>query len=106
MPARFTTLHNQLEKGLETVKADAGVKQIDYWENELKAVEVSGVKGLVHDLDALKKKLAADEPDTAAVKTLLAKIGGETVRIAGRLDDEKAAAKVKEIGEMLEKAGA
>lgn len=106
MPARFTTLHNQLEKGLESVKADAGVRQIEYWENELKDVEVSGVKGLTHDLESLKKALAADEPDAARVKSLLHKIGGETTRVAGRVDDEKVAAKLKEVGEMLEKAGA
>ena len=104
MAARFTTLANALEKGLESLKADAGVKQIEYWENELKDVEVAGVKGLLHDLESLKKKLQADDVDGAAVKTLLAKIGGETVRMAGR-SDEKVQDKLKEVGEKLEAAG-
>ena len=105
MPARFTTLNNALEKGIDTIKADAGIKQIEYWENELKDVDVSGVKGLLHDLEALKKLLGADEPDTAKVKALVHKIGGETTRIGGRAD-EKTADKIKELGGKLEKAGA
>ena len=104
MPARFTTLINALEKGLESLKTDAAVKQIEYWENELKSVEVAGVKGLSHDLESLKKKLQADEVDGQAVKALLAKIGGETARIAGRTDD-KTQAKLKEVGEKLEASG-
>ena len=103
MAARFTTLANALDKGIESMKPDAGVKQIEYWENELKDVEVSGVKGLLHDLESLKKKLQSDDVDGEAVKTLLAKIGGETTRIAGRSDD-KIQDKLKEVGEKLEAA--
>ncbi len=104
MAARFTTLANALDKGLESLKTDAAVKQIEYWENELKDVEVSGVKGLLHDLESLKKKLQANPVDGHAVKTLLVKIGGETVRVAGR-SDEKLTDKLKEVGEKLETAG-
>ena len=104
MAARFTTLVHALDKGLAHMTADAGVKQIDYWENELKDVDVSGVKGLLHDLESLKKKLQADEVDGKTVKTLLAKIGGETVRIAGR-SDEKIQPKLHEVGEKLEAEG-
>ena len=104
MAARFTTLANALDKGLESLKTDAAVKQIEYWENELKDVEVAGVKGLLHDLESLKKKLQADTVDDAAVKTLLVKIGGETGRMAGR-SDEKVGEKLKEVGEKLEAAG-
>ena len=95
MPARFTTLHNALEKGLDSVKPDAAIKQIEYWEGELKDVEVAGVKGLLHDLEALKKKLQADEIDGPAVQKLVQKLGGETGRIAGRVDGP-AAEKLKE----------
>ena len=105
MPARFTTLNNAIEKGLDSVKPDAASKQIEYWEGELKTVDVSGAKGLLHDLESLKKKLSGDEPDGDAIKTLLAKIGAETTRIAGRAEDEKVAAKLKELGEKLEAAG-
>ena len=105
MPARFTTLTNALDKGVETLKPDAGIKQIEYWENELKDVDVSGVKGLLADLASLKKKLQAEEPDGEAIKKLVAKLGGETGRIAGRVEDDKVAEKLKDVGERLEKAG-
>ena len=101
MPARFTTLNNALEKGLDSVKPDAAIKQIEYWEGELKDVDVSGVKGLLHDLESLKKKLQADELDGPAVQKLVQKLGGETGRIAGRVDGP-AAEKLKEVGGKLE----
>ena len=103
MPARFTTLNNALEKGLDSVKPDAAIKQIEYWETELKAVEVSGVKGLLHDLESLKKKLQADEIDGPAIQTLVRKLGGETGRIAGRVDGA-AGETLKDVGAKLEKA--
>lgn len=106
MPARFTTLSNALDKGVETMKPDAAIKQIEYWENELKGVEISGVKGLLGDLESLKKKLQADEPDGDAIRKLVAKIGGETGRIAGRAEDDKVGEKLKDVGERLEKAAA
>ena len=99
MPARFTTLGHQLDKGLDQIKAAEGVKQIEYWETELKDVELSGVKGLLHDMEALKKLLQASEPDSAKIKALLHKIGGETTRVGGRAEDVKAAEKIKEVGE-------
>ena len=103
MPARFTTLDHALDKGLETMKPDAAIKQIEYWENELKSVEVSGVKGVLADLHSLKTKLAHDPIDGEAVKKLVEKLGGETLRIGGRVDGT-AAEKLKTVGEKLEKA--
>ena len=106
MAARFTVLNNALEKGVETMKADAGVKQVEYWENELKGADFPGAKGLLHDLESLKKKLQADEPDGDAIKKLLAKLGGETTKAAGRAEDEAVAEKLTEVGGKLEKAAA
>lgn len=103
MPARFTTLNNALEKGLDGVKPDAAVAQIEYWEGELKGVDVAGVKGLLHDLESLKKKLQADEVDGEAIKALVRKLGGETGRIAGRVDGA-AGEKLKDVGAKLEAA--
>lgn len=105
MPARFTTLSHQLEKGLDTIKPDAGIKQIEYWENELKDVETPGVKTLLHDLEALKKLLHAETPDSEKIKKLVHKLGGETTRMGAKAD-EKTADKVKELGAKLEEAGA
>lgn len=105
MAARFTTLTNALEKGLDTVKPDAGVTVVEYWENELKGADFPGAKGLLHDLESLKKKLQADEPDGDAIKKLVAKLGGETTKAAARAEDEKVAEKLKDVGAKLEKAG-
>ena len=106
MAARFTTLSNALDKNFEGMSPKTAVTQIEYWEEQLKTVEVAGVKGLIGDLEALKKKLSADTVDAEAVKKLVAKIGGETGRIAGRAEDEKISAKLEEVGKKLEAAGA
>lgn len=105
MPTRFTTLDHALDKGLETMPAAAAVKQIETWETELKGAEFTGAKGLVHDLEALKKLLHAEPVDGAAVQKIVAKLGGETTRSASHATDEKAKAKLKEVGEKLEAAG-
>ena len=102
MPARFTTLENEFKKGLDKVAPDAGAKQVEYWLGELKSVEVSGVKGLTHDLESLKKHLEADSPDASKIGPLLGKIGAETGRIASHVKDEKVAEKLKHVAEMLE----
>ena len=104
MPARFTALEHQIEQGLETVKADAGSKQIDYWEAQLKDADFRGAKTILHDLEALKKALHAGTPDGAAIKKLVAKLGAETARSASNAEGA-AAEKLKSIGAALEKAG-
>ncbi len=105
MPARFTTLEHQIDAGFKDVKPDAAIKQIEYWEDQLKDAEFHGAKTLVHDLGALKKALHADTPDTAAIKTLVAKLGGETTRSASHAEGA-AAEKLKTVGAKLEKIGA
>lgn len=102
MAARFTKLQNALTKGLKTMTAKAAVDQIEYWEGELEGVEVSGAKGIVSDLHSLKTKLQADEIDEAAVKKLLADLGGKTSRLADRVDDEKLGATLKDVGGNIE----
>lgn len=103
MPARFTTLNNALEKGFDSITPDAAVKQIEYWEGELKGVETAGVKGLLHDLESLKKHLQAADLDGPAVQKLVKKLGGETSHIAARVDGP-AAEKLKDLGQKLEAA--
>ena len=58
------------------------------------------MKTLHDDLGKLKKLLQAEEVDGGKVKTLLLKLGKETVTIAGR-SDSKDAEKIKELGETL-----
>ncbi|KAB0679404.1 hypothetical protein [Aureimonas leprariae] len=104
MAARFTKLQNAIGKGLKDMAVKAAIEQIDYWDEQLKGVEVSGTKGIVTDLHSLKAKLQASEPDGEAVKKLLDDLGAKTARLAGRVDDEKLGATLKDVGEGLEKS--
>lgn len=99
MPNYAATL-KALKGGVQSITAKAAVKNIESWETTLADVEVSGVKTLLKDLDSLKKQLSKDEIDGDAVRKLVAKLGKETVTIAGRMDG-KDAGKVREIGEAL-----
>lgn len=102
MAARFTKLQNALTKGLKSMTVKAAVDQIDYWEEQLADVEVSGAKGILADLKSLKTKLSADEIDEAAVRKLLGELGGKTARIAERVEDEKLGTTLKEVGSGLD----
>ena len=58
---------------------------------------------MVRDLGKLKKLLAAEELDGEAIKSLVQKLGKETVAVAGK--EETASAKhIKELGEALQAA--
>lgn len=99
MPKYDATL-KALKAGVRSMTVKAAVKNIDGWEAELEKVEVAGVKTLLKDLETLKKRLQEEEIDGDAVRKLLAKLGKETVTIAGRADG-KDAGKIKGIGEAL-----
>ena len=58
------------------------------------------MKGIVRDLESLKKHLHADTIDGAAVQKLVAKLGHETVTLAGKTEGQNAQ-KVKALGEAL-----
>lgn len=88
MPARFTTLNTAFKNGLASMTAKAAVKQIEYWEDQLKDVDVTGVKGIQGDLHSLKTKLQDDEIDGDAVKKLIASLAEKTKNISGRVEDE------------------
>ena len=86
MPARFAATATAFEKGIEDTKPAAAIKLIEGWEDALKGVDIPGTKGIANDLEALKKALDGDEPDSARVKTLLGKLAGEVTKIAGRTE--------------------
>ena len=81
----------------------AAVKNIEGWEATLEKIEVSGTKTIIKDLENLKKHLQAKEIDGAAIKKIVAKLGKETVTIAGRAEG-KNAEKIKSLGEALASA--
>ena len=76
------------------------VTNIEGWEATLEKSESAGVKTLVKDLGTLKKYIQAEAPDGEKIKTLLAKIGKETVAMAAKAEG-KNAEKTKVLGEAL-----
>jgi hypothetical protein len=101
MPARFTTLNNAIKNGLQSMTVNAAVKQLEYWEDQLKDVEVTGVKGIQADLHSLKSKLQADDIDGDAVKTVLSSLAEKTKNISSRVDDEKVGTQLGTVAEAL-----
>ena len=100
---QFEATIKHIKEGVKSFTISAAVKNIEGWEATLEKVEISGVKTIVRDLESLKKHLHAKEIDGAAVKQLIAKLGKETVTVAGRADG-KTAEKVKSLGEALTEA--
>lgn len=103
MPARFTATTNAFEKGVDSITPAAAIKLIDDWETSLKNLDAPGAKGIVRDLAALKKALDGDQPDAGKIKTLVAKLGDETVKIADPAT-EATKSKVEELGKALKAA--
>ena len=97
---QFDATIKHLKEGVKGFTVSAAVKNIEGWEATLEKVEAPGVKTIIHDLESLKKHLHAKEIDGEAVKKLLAKLGKETVTLAGK-SDSKNAEKVKALGEAL-----
>lgn len=105
MPARFTATTNAFEKGIDNIKPQAAVKIIQGWEDELAKTDVSGVKGIAGDLASLRKALDADEPDRDRIMKLLGELATATTKVSGRVEDDKVAPKLEELGKALEGAG-
>lgn len=105
MPKRFAATENAIEKGLSTTKPAAGAKLAEGWLTELENVDTPGAKGLHGDLQRLVKELEKDEPDGERVQKILGKLGPATVKIADRMEDEKLAEKVRELGQALVEHG-
>lgn len=102
MPTFDATI-KAMKAGAQRMTVNAAVKNIEGWETSLEKVEVSGVKTIVKDLESLKKQLQKPEIDGSAVRKLIAKLGKETVTIAGKAEG-KQAEKVKALGEALSEA--
>ena len=100
---RLETTISALKQGAKSLTVDKAVSNIEGWEEYLAKNDHEGVKKVVTDLGKLKKLLHAKELDGDAIKTLLQKIGKETVAVAG---DSKTATsgKIKELGETLSHA--
>ena len=97
---QFESTIKHIKEGVKGFTVGAAIKNIEGWEATLEKVEVSGVKTIIKDLESLKKHLHAKEIDGAAIKKLVAKLGKETVTIAGR-SEGKTSEKIKHLGEAL-----
>ncbi len=100
---QFDSTIKHLKDGVKGFTITAAVKNIEGWEATLEKIEVSGTKTIIKDLENLKKHLQAKEIDGAAIKKIVAKLGKETVTIAGRAEG-KNAEKIKSLGEALASA--
>ena len=100
---QFAATIKHIKDGVKSFTISAAVKNIEGWEATLEKVEASGAKTIIKDLENLKKHLHAEKIDGEAVKKLVAKLGKETVTIAGKAEG-KNAEKIKELGEALSQA--
>ncbi|ADW69862.1 hypothetical protein [Granulicella tundricola] len=100
---RFTTTLNALKEGAKSFTVEKATANIEGWEEYLSKHDHEGVKKVVQDLGKLKKLLHAPELDGEAIKTLIHKLGKDTVAVAG--DEETATAThIKELGQALSAA--
>jgi hypothetical protein len=100
---QFDATIKHLKDGVKGFTVSAAVKNIEGWEATLEKVEAPAAKTIIKDLENLKKHLQADKIDGEAIKKLVAKLGKETVTIAGK-SDSKNAEKIKHLGEALSEA--
>ena len=100
---QFDATIKHIKDGVKSFTIGAAVKNIEGWEATLEKVEGAGAKAIVKDLEHLKKLLHADPIDGGAVKTLVTKLGKETVKIAGHAEGGSAE-KIKSLGEALTSA--
>ena len=100
---RLTTTLNAVKEGAKSFTIEKATTNIEGWEDYLSKHDHEGVKKVVQELGKLKKLLHAKELDGEAIKTLVQKLGKDTIAVAG--DDESANAKhIKELGEALANA--
>ena len=100
---RFATTLEAIKHGAKSLTVDQATKNIEGWEEYLSKHDHDGVKKVVQDLGKLKKLLHAPRLDGAAIKTLVQKLGKDTIAVAG--DSQTATAThIKELGEALASA--
>ncbi len=104
MPKRFGATESAIEKGLANATPKSGAKLVEDWLTEIEKDDVSGSKGLQHDLERLHKELSADEPNGDKVQKILGKLGPATLKLADKADGS-VADKVRHLGESLKDAG-
>ena len=97
---RFESTVSALKSGPESLPIDKATANIEGWEEYLGNHDHEGVKKVVGDLGKLKKLLHAKDVDDGAIKTLLQKLGKDTIAVAGT-EDSTTAKHIKQLGEAL-----
>ena len=105
MPQRFAATNNAIEKGLENATPKSAIGLIESWEQELDSADFSGAKGIRADLERLKKELQKDEPKGETVTKIIGKLGAATTKSADKVEDEKVAEQVRNLGQALTSSG-
>jgi len=98
---QFAATIKHIQEGVKGFTISAAVKNIEGWEASLGEMEAPGVKGIVRDLESLKKQLQKDEIDGDAVQKLVGKLGKATIALADKAESKKSD-QVKALGEALE----
>lgn len=102
--ARFAATQHAIEKGLEQVAPEAGVKLLDDWIEQLNDVDKPGASAVAKDLERLKAELGRGTPKADAVLRMVHKLGASTTKLAAKVDGANAD-KLRELGEALTSAG-
>lgn len=97
---QFDATIKHIKDGVKGYTVKAAVTNIEGWEATLEKTDAPGVKTLVKDLENLKKHIQAEKPNGEQIKKILAKLGKETVTLAGK-SEGKNAEKAKALGEAL-----
>ncbi len=100
---QFDATIKHITDGVKSFTIAAATKNIEGWEATLEKLDSPGAKAIIKDLESLKKALHASEINGDAVRKLVAKLGKETVTLAGKAEG-KNAEKVKALGEALSHA--
>ncbi len=100
---QFDATIKHFKDGVKGFTISAATKNIEGWEETLGKLDAPGAKGIIRDLESLKKHLNAKELDGDAIRKLVAKLGKETVTFAGKADT-KNAEKARALGEALTQA--
>ncbi len=85
-----------LKGGLASIPAETAVAVIDSWKQQLQGNDIA------EDLEELKQALT--KGDKAAISKILTDLGEDTTQASGGVSGD-AAAKVKELGQLLSQAG-
>ena len=100
---RFETTIHAIQGGLKNFTIEKATQNIEGWEDYLSKHDHEGVKKVVQDLGKLKKLLHAKEIDGEAVKTIITKMGKDTVAVAGDSQDTNSK-HIRDLGEALSQA--